>query len=224
VIALDIYGTVIDTAGIAARLARDFGARAPAAAQLWRDKQLEYSFRRALMRRYVDFDTVTAQALRYVSAQLGVPLSSTDEQALLQAYTRLPAFPEVRAALAVLAGAGHRILALSNGTERSVGSLLQHAGLADFFAAVVTVEPLCTFKPDPAVYAFLQRTSQTPPAEICLVSGNPFDVVGAKAYGLTAAWLQRDPLRPFDPWEFSPDVVLGSLQELPAALRRINFS
>jgi 2-haloacid dehalogenase len=223
VIAFDIYGTLVDTAGIGAQLAGAFGPRAAAAAQLWRDKQLEYTFRRALMRRYVDFDTVTAHALQYVSAQLSVPLSWADQQSLLAAYLRLPAFADVRPALEALAGTGHTLVALTNGTEQSVHALLQHAALRELFTAILTVEPLRTFKPDPSVYASLQHRTHVSLAQTCLVSGNPFDVIGAKACGLIVAWLQRDASRVYDPWEFLPDMVLGTLAELPAGLTRVGF-
>ena len=91
-IAFDVYGTLVDPAGMVVPLAKPFGAQAVAAAQLWREKQLEFTFRRALMRRYVDFDVCTAQALSSVSAQLGVPLAEDSRAVLLAAYLRLPSF------------------------------------------------------------------------------------------------------------------------------------
>jgi 2-haloacid dehalogenase len=223
VIALDVYGTVIDTAGIACQLSERFGTRAQAAAQLWREKQLEFTFRRALMRRYVDFDACTAQALRYVSAQLRTPLGEPEECALLESYLRLPTFPDVRPGLESLRRAGHKLVALTNGTARSVRSLLENAGIDECFEAVLTADRIRTFKPDPAVYALLKEVTDAYPTKVCLVSGNPFDVIGAKGCGLTTAWLQRDPERIFDPWEFSPDVVISTLEALAHALQRSNF-
>ena len=220
VIALDVYGTVIDTAGVATHLDERFGTRAQAAAQLWREKQLEYTFRRALMRQYADFDACTAQALRYVSQQLGVRLDEADERALLESYLRLPAFPDVRAGLATLKQAGHRLVALTNGTERSVRSLLQNAGIGEYFEEILSADQIETFKPDPAVYALLKRAVDAQHTPAWLVSGNPFDVIGAKACGLKAVWLRRDPQRIFDPWEFAPDVVVRTLEELCGELQR----
>ena len=214
VIALDVYGTLVDPSGIVRELGEFFGARAPAATQLWREKQLEYTFRRALMRSYVDFDTCTLQALRYVSASFGVTLGEAHERALLDAYLRLPAFPEVRGALAKLRRAGYRLVALTNGTLRSARTLLENAGVGAYLEDVLSAEALATFKPDPAVYALLGKLTAGGAEPAWLVSGNPFDVIGAKAAGLRAAWLRRDPQRVFDPWEFSPDVVVGNLEEL----------
>ena len=175
--------------------------RAPDAAQLWREKQLEYTFRRGLMRRYVDFDVCTVQALRYVSAQLGVPLDEGDERALLDGYLRLPPFPDVRPGLEGLRDSGHRLVALTNGTEDSVRSLLENAGIQMYFEAILSADRIGTFKPDPAVYSLLGEIMDTRSTQALLVSGNPFDVIGAKACGLKAAWLRRDPQRIFDSWE-----------------------
>lgn len=218
VIALDVYGTVIDPGGIALQLGKRFGMSAQAAAQLWREKQLEYTFRRALMHQYVDFDACTAQALRFVSAQLGAPLEKDDERALLESYLHLPAFSDVKSGLDRLRDAGHTLVALTNGVERSVRSLLEHAGIDGFFEAVLSADQIATFKPDPAVYALLKQVTDSYPSETWLVSGNPFDVIGAKACGLKVAWLRRDSAKILDPWEFKPDLVVQSLDELSSAL------
>ena len=220
VIALDIYGTVIDPAGIVPQLSKIFDTRAQLAAQLWRERQLEFTFRRALMRKYVDFDLCTAQALTHVGAQLGIKLGEDDKRALLDAYLRLPAFPDVKLGLQRLKAGGYRILALTNGTEKSVRALLQHAGISEYFEMILSADAIKTFKPDPAVYQLVQGAADAPNQSVWLVSGNPFDIIGAKAYGLKAAWLRRDPSRVFDPWEFSPDEVAENLQELCVALQR----
>ncbi len=217
VIAFDVYGTLVDPAGMAAPLGRLFGTRAALAAQLWREKQLEYTFRRALMRRYVDFNLCTAQALRYVGAQLGARLGEADERALLGQYLRLPAFPDVAAGLPLLQRAGHVLLALSNGTEPAVRTLLQHAGVGEYFHAILSADQIGTFKPDPAVYDLVAQAAGQADSS-WLVSANPFDVIGAKARGLKVAWLRRDAAGIFDPWEFQPDLVVRSVDELRGAL------
>jgi 2-haloacid dehalogenase len=218
-VAFDIYGTVVDPGGIVAELAEAFGARAGLAARMWREKQLEFTFRRALMDRYVDFDTCTDQALRHVGGELGVELTEARRRALLDAYLRLPAYPEAKRALETLRAARYRIVALTNGTEKSVRTLLEHAGIDGFFEMILSADSIRTFKPDPAVYDLLKR-SGVPAEQVWLVSGNPFDVIGAKAHGLKAAWVRRDTSRIFDPWEFAPDAVIGNLQELSQAIPR----
>jgi 2-haloacid dehalogenase len=199
---------------MALQLGKAFGAQAQAAAQLWREKQLEYTFRRALMRKYADFDDCTLQALRYVSASLGARLDEAAERALLESYLHLPPFADVRSGLAKLARAGHRLVALTNGTERSARAVLQNAGISEYLESILSADGIETFKPDPAVYALLSTVAGAPGGPRWLVSGNPFDVIGAKAAGISAAWLRRDAQRIFDPWEFSPDLVIGTLEEL----------
>jgi 2-haloacid dehalogenase len=210
---------LVDPAGVASELSRTFGGRASEAAQLWREKQLEFTFRRGLMRRYANFDACTAQALSYVSAQMGVSLNAGDERALLESWLHLPAFPDVSAALELLRRAGHELVALSNGTERSLRALIQNAGIIDCFESILSADRVATFKPDPAVYALL-KGARDADGNVWLVSANPFDVIGAKASGIKAVWLRRDPKKVFDPWEFSPDIVVRSLDELPGELQR----
>jgi 2-haloacid dehalogenase len=166
------------------------------------------------MRKYADFDVCTLQALHYVSSALGVALDEAEENALLDAYLHLPAFTDVPGGLAMLKRAGYRLVALTNGTLRSARAVLENAGISDYLEAVLSVESIATFKPDPAVYALLEKSTVATAEAAWLVSGNPFDVIGAKAAGLRAAWLRRDPQRVFDPWEFSPDVVVANLEEL----------
>ena len=220
VVAFDIYGTVIDTDGMAAHLEKAFGAKAQEATRLWREKQLEFSFRRGLMRKYVNFDVCTAQALTYVTERMRVHLNERDRGVLLDSYLRLPAFPDVKPALESLRDAGYTLMALTNGPEKSIRALLCHAGLILYFEAIISVDEIMTFKPNPAVYEHLVRSVRRPKEKVWLVSGNPWDVIGAKAYGLKSVWLQRDPARIFDPWEFLPDVIVTSMEKLCADLPR----
>jgi 2-haloacid dehalogenase len=214
VLAFDVYGTLIDPFHIEEHLRIAFGERAREASELWRSKQLEYSFRRPLMKKYQDFDVCTAQALRFVCAQFGIALSKTEQDALLSEYLRLPPYPDVPAALESLAARGYTIVACTNGTESAVRGLLDHAGVLPRFGKIVSVDPIRTFKPDAAVYEHLVVEVRAPKESVWLISSNPFDVIGAKACGLRAAWVQRDPKRAFDPWEFAPDVIVRGLDEL----------
>lgn len=218
VLAFDIYGTLIDPFRMEAHLRGAFAQKAREASELWRSKQLEYSFRRALMKKYQNFDACTAQALRFVCGELGISLSEAAQGALLSEYLRLPAYPDVIGALESLAARGHTIVACTNGTESAVRGLLDHAGVLPRFSKIVSVDSIRTFKPDPAVYEHLVAKVSAPKEMVWLISSNPFDVIGAKACGLRTAWVQRDPKRAFDPWEFEPDVTVHSLSELSEAL------
>lgn len=220
VLAFDVYGTLIDPLRMEEHLRPAFGEKARAASELWRNKQLEYSFRRALMKKYVPFDVCTAQALRFVSAQLEVSLSEKANTRLMDKYLELPAYPDVTAALREAAEQGFRVAAFSNGTEHAVRRLLDHAEILSRFSKIVSVDPLRTFKPDPAVYEYLVSELEVEREAIWLISSNAFDVIGAKACGVRTAWVQRDAKRVFDSWEFAPDLVVSSLAELPAKIQR----
>lgn len=216
----DVYGTLVDPLAMADPLRTMVGEQAGRFAELWRAKQLEYSFRRGLMRRYVDFDVCTRQALRYTQQALGCELLESDQDRLLEAYLYLPMFPEVAASLAAFKARGHRIVAFSNGVEASIRALLGNAGVLAQLEDVVSVDDLRTFKPDPAVYEYLARRTERAPAETWLVSSNGWDVIGAKAAGLRAVWVKRQPEAVFDPWEVEPDLVASNLEELVTRFAR----
>ncbi len=108
--------------------------------------------------------------------------------------------------------------AFSNGVEATVRSLLVHAGVLPLLEQVVSVDDLRTFGPDPRVYAYLTERLGRSTAETLLVSSNPWDVIGAKAAGLRAAWVRRRPDAVFDPWGIKPDLIAGDLSDLAAQL------
>ncbi len=213
-IGFDVYGTLVDPLDMQRHLRALLGGQAGPFAALWREKQLEYSFRRGLMQRYVSFDICTAEALRYVVHTLGADASEEDQTRLLAQYRQLAAFPDAIPAIDRLKAGSHTVVAFSNGVEATVRALLDHAGILPHLDDVISVDDLRTFKPDPAVYAYLAQRVQQPVGEIWLVSGNPFDVIGAKAAGLRAAWVRRNPGTTFDPWGIEPDLIAANLHEL----------
>ncbi len=218
-IAFDIYGTLIDTHGLVSRLRDWVGDEAPAFSQLWRDKQLEYSFRRGLMGRYADFATCTREALAYTCQRFDLAPPEAEQRALLQAYGHLPAYADVAPGLKQLKQAGLGLFAFSNGTAQAVTGLLEHAGIRDLFAGVVSVDEVASFKPHPAVYEHFLKRAQCEAEASWLVSSNPFDILGAGAVGMRTLWLRRQPNQPFDPWsEWAPTAVRDSLRGLETLL------
>ncbi|WP_163132021.1 haloacid dehalogenase type II [Agarivorans sp. Alg241-V36] len=217
-LAFDVYGTLIDTQGVLNQLREYMGEQAAPFSQAWRDKQLEYSFRRGLMQNYQNFALCTAQALDYCCQVFQVPLSEQQKQDLLTIYQVLPAHPDAKLALADLQQAGFRLYAFSNGQQAAVELLLETAEIRDFFSAVVSVDEVKSFKPDPAVYQHFLDKTQSLAEATWLVSSNPFDVTGAVSAGWQAAWVQRSPAAVFDPWELAPTVTITSLSDLAAAL------
>lgn len=215
----DVYGTLIDTAGVKTALEKIVGDRAEMFSDLWRQKQLEYSFRRGLMQNYCKFSICTKEALAYVSQALDVVIVPQEQEALLAEYRKLPAFADAAEALPQLRSAGFHLYAFSNGPKEDVQALLEHAEIASNFDGVVSTDEIKSFKPNPAVYAHFLRRSGAATNEAWLISGNPFDVIGAISAGMRGAWVKRDANAVFDPWEIGPTLTVGSLVELGNALQ-----
>ena len=218
-LAFDVYGTLINTSGVFDKLNSMITDRAEPFMRLWRQKQLEYSFRRGLMRQHTDFSVCTRDALSYCCTSLEVPLTQEQKDDLLQEYTTLPVFEDVKNCLIDCREAGHNLYAFSNGSASAVKQLLDHAGIIGQFDGIVSTEEVHMFKPSPDVYRYFTAHTGAGPSDTWLISGNSFDVMGARAYGWNAAWVQRNPDNPFDPWnEFMPTVTIQNLTELPGVL------
>lgn len=220
-IAFDVYGTLVDPRGIGAAVAPLAGDKTEAFLTLWRDKQLEYSFRRAAMRCFQPFSQCTEDALRYCCQLLSVSIKAEERQRLLSLYRQLPAFEEAGAALAELKARGARLFAFSNGRPGDLQALLEHNRLIEHLDGVISVEPVGLFKPAPEVYAHFLKESGGEIGSSWLVSSNPFDIIGAGVFGLNTAWCRRSAASCMDPWDEAaplPTRVLSSLTELPAAL------
>ena len=212
--AFDIYGTLVDPLRISVQLTRHVGDRAGPLAELWRNKQLEYSFRRGLMGRYRTFSDVTKDAFDFACRALGVTLPDDVTAALMDQYRALDAFEDVRPALSALETQGARLHAFSNGQAHDVAALLAHARIDSFIESIVSADDVRTFKPDPRVYAHFNKVTGTTPEGTWLVSSNPFDIIGAAASGWNTAWVQRSPAAVFDTWEHGPTTTIASLKEL----------
>ena len=214
-LAFDIYGTLIDPHGVVGELQNHIGDRAADFSRVWREKQLEYTWRRSLMHRYQDFGVCTRQALDYADQLLQTKLEQSAKDALMQAYRVLPAYDDVPASLELLRNEGHRLYPFSNGTVEMVTAVLEHASIDHFFEDVISVDSLQTFKPSPEVYRHVVAIADVAPENCWLVSSNGFDVIGAVSAGMKAAWLKRFDGVVFDPWEFEPTQIIHSLGELP---------
>ncbi|WP_026210878.1 haloacid dehalogenase type II [Flexithrix dorotheae] len=217
-LAFDVYGTLIDTSGVFDALEKRVGMQAKAFMEMWRNKQLEYSFRRGLMNHYIDFSVCTAQALDYCCLAFKINLSKEQKSSLMEVYKVLPAFPDAKATLAELNGTGHRLFAYSIGSRNAVSELLVKADILHFFEGIVSMEELKTFKPNPKGYAHFNKVTHTEISKSWLISGNSFDVIGALSYGMKAAWVKRSPDQIFDPWGIEPTKIISSIAELKNAL------
>jgi 2-haloacid dehalogenase len=219
-IGFDVYGTLVDPLGMDAPLREHVGDLAERFAATWRERQIDWTFRRSLMGRYVDFDVVTRDAFRVTAATLGVDLR-TAEAGLLDVYRRLPAFTDAAEGLVRLAEAGHRLVAFSNGVAATLRGLLTHARLMPPLSDVVSVDEVRTYKPSPVVYQLLVTRGGLSADRTWLVSSNAWDVLGAKSAGLRAAWIRRSPRAQWDGGGIAePDLVVATLAELPERLER----
>jgi len=221
-LAFDVYGTLIDTHGVLAALQELIGDNAKNFSQTWRDKQLEYSFRRGLMQNYENFAVCTSHALDYTCAYYKLSLTTEQKQELLDNYRTLPAFKDVNDGLARLNEANFRLYAFSNGSADAVETLLVTAGIRDFFLGVVSTDELKSFKPNPAVYGHFLRKSEASGNSAWLISSNPFDVIGAISAGMKAAWVKRSEEAIFDPWGIDPTITVHNLIELDEQI--MNFA
>tara|TARA_R110002074_G_scaffold152936_1_gene307536 strand:- start:101649 stop:102317 length:669 start_codon:yes stop_codon:yes gene_type:complete len=213
-LAFDVYGTLIDTHGVVSALQVLIGDKANDFSHSWREKQLEYSFRRGLMQNYDTFAVCTSNALDYTCAFYEVDLTKEQKNNLLESYRSLPAFKDVEDGLKKLKANNYRLFAFSNGTADAVNALLVAAGIRDYFHGIVSVDDLKSFKPSPAVYSHFLRESGAKSSNAWLISSNPFDVIGAISAGMRAAWVQRSKDTIFDPWGIEPTITVSNLGEL----------
>lgn len=204
----DAYGTLFDVHSVAARCKSCWPGRGTQLSQLWRAKQLEYTWQRSLMQRYVPFSTVTREALAYACEALGLKLTQAQVEDLMGEYLRLSVYPDARKALERLKT---RRAILSNGSPDMLGPLVEHSGLR--FDAVISVDELEIYKPAPRVYELAVQKLRASKDRIGFVSSNCWDALGAKSYGFEVYWINRAKA-PLDRLGFKPDAVLTSLDEI----------
>jgi len=207
----DAYGTLFDVHSVV-EAGRAITHDPPALSATWRQKQLEYTWLRALMGRYRDFWAVTEDALRYAIDRHGLTASEAQLQRLMESYLSLACFPEVAAALQRLAGRPRAIL--SNGAPRMLAAAVDSGGLGPHLEHVISVDAVKTFKPSPNVYALGPQRLDVPAGELLFVSSNAWDVAGAKAFGYQVAWCNRSGA-PEEVLGLPPDLVITRLDQLP---------
>ena len=208
----DAYGTLFDVHSVI-DAGRAITSDPAALSVLWRQKQLEYTWLRALMGRYEDFWAVTEAALRHSVRRLGLRADDGQLARLMEAYLSLPCFAEVPAALERLAGRPRAIL--SNGSPRMLAAAVTASGLERHLQHVLSVDAVKTYKPSPAVYALAPRALGIPAAELLFISSNAWDIAGAKSFGYQVAWCNRTGA-PAEELGAAPDLVITRLDELPA--------
>ena len=190
-VVFDAYGTLWDVLSVRDVATRLCGETGDLVTQLWRLKQLEYSWLRALMQDYADFWQVTRAALEFALAAAGLAPEARICEPLMERYRALDLYPDAGEALRRLDGCACAIL--SNGTPGMLEALARRSGIAPLLARIISVDAARTYKPDPRCYALVEPALGVPKAEVLFVSANHWDVAGARRFGFTAAWLARDP-------------------------------
>ena len=219
----DAYGTLFDVAGAARLAAAEPGREALAAAwprlaEIWRRKQLEYSWIRAIAGAHTDFWSVTCDALDYAMEAVALSDGALRDR-LRDLYRTLPAYPEVPAMLDALRAAGRRTAILSNGAPPMLASAVESAGLAGRLDAVLSVESAGVFKPHRTVYDLVGQHFGTRPEEVLFVSSNGWDAAAAAGYGFRVLWVNRDGL-PVDRLPWQPHAQAPTLAAVPEIAAR----
>ena len=188
-VVFDAYGTLYDIQSVAAVTEETFPEYGDIITQIWRIKQLEYSWLRALMGRYESFGTVTRDSLAYTLRVLGLTYEPDDFERVIETYLHLDLYPDAMTALAAMQD--RKLAILSNGSPDMLNALVRNSGLDRVLAATISVDAGRIFKPSPLAYSLIETTLAIPPASVLFVSSNPWDACGAKAFGLNVAWIER---------------------------------
>ena len=208
----DAYGTLFDVHAAVRRHAAAIGPEAPLLSEMWRAKQLEYSWMLTLMGRYRDFWSLTEEALDY--AMQRVPSAPKAlRAALLEAYFACDAYPEVPELLKQLKLRGAKLAILSNGSPKMLAGACASAGIGDIFDDIVSVDEIRIYKPDPRVYDMVCTRFRVFPDAISFQSSNRWDAAGATAFGFRTVWINRNGL-PEEYDDIRPAAVLPSLDGL----------
>jgi 2-haloacid dehalogenase len=212
----DAYGTLFDFASAAHACADVLGEGVERLSALWRDKQLQYTWLRAAQGRHADFWQVTGDALDFTLETLGLAQPALRER-LLGLYLALEPFPEVPGVLATLRRAGLKTAILSNGSPAMLDAVVGKAGLREMFDAVLSVEAVGAFKPDPRVYQLPVDRLGCPAPAIAFQSSNAWDAHAASAFGMQVVWCNRY-RQPRERLPGAPDCEITTLADLPALL------
>ncbi len=212
----DAYGTLFNVHAAVARLREDIGPQADRLSQVWRQKQLEYTWLRSLMQRHADFWQVTSEALTY--AMESIQMKNDDlRDRLLALYRRLDAYPEVQGVLQEIRAAGIRTAILSNGAPGMLADAVESAGLGPHLDAVLSVEAVGVYKPAPPVYVLAQDRFGVLPSQIAFMTANAWDAAGAASAGLHVVWVNRFH-QPLEQLPARPAHQIHDLVSLPALL------
>ena len=188
-VVFDAYGTLYDIQSVATVTDEFFPGYGEMITQVWRIKQLEYTWLRSLMGRYEDFSIVTRESLVYTLRILGLKYDIKMFERIMDKYVHLELYPDARRTLARLKG--YKLAILSNGSSEMLNALVRNTGLDTILDATISVDAKRIFKPSPEAYSLVKERLAVSPAEVMFVSSNPWDAIGAKSVGLNTVWIER---------------------------------
>jgi 2-haloacid dehalogenase len=188
-VVFDAYGTLFDIQSVASITEEAFPGYGEIITQIWRIKQLEYTWLRSLMRRYQDFSVITRDSLAYTLRVLGFKHDSGVFERIMDKYLDLDLYPDATATLAAMQG--RKLAILSNGSTAMLTTLVRNSGLDRVLDATISIDSKRIFKPSPDAYSLIEEKLGVAPTEVLFVSSNPWDACGAKAFGLKVAWIER---------------------------------
>jgi 2-haloacid dehalogenase len=243
-VVFDAYGTLYDTHSVADVIDAAFPGHGDYITQVWRLKQLEYSWLRSLMGQYEDFLAVTRASLNYTLGTLGLTADEALLERIVEAYDRLSPYPEAAEALGALKPK-QRLAILSNGSPAMLDGLVRNSGLDKYLEAVISVDARKAFKPDPRAYELVEARFDCRPSEVAFVSSNGFDIAGARSFGFKVVRIERvtpaalraaltggGTIGPSTLYRalrtqtevlgFEPHAVIGSLSALPEVVGRLD--
>ncbi|MGH1352052.1 MAG: haloacid dehalogenase type II [Methyloligellaceae bacterium] len=213
----DAYGTLFDTHAPVSRIAAELGENADDISQLWRNKQLQYTWLRSLMKSHVDFWQITGDALHYALKTYNIEPEPFHDR-LMQLYLNLDAYPDARETLTNLKGLGLQTGILSNGSKSMLTAAIGSAGLGQILDHTLSVDEVNVYKPDPRVYQMVPDQLHIRPEQVCFISSNAWDVAGAAHFGFQVAHINRFS-QPPEQLPGTPKVILTTLSDLPPLLK-----
>lgn len=217
-VVFDAYGTLFDVHSVAGLAEQLFPGSGDALSRLWRQKQLEYSWLRAMSGRYKPFQEITRDALRFAAGQLALSMRPEHEAGLMDQYASLPAFPENLSTLRALKAAGLPLGILSNGNREMIEASVRNAGMTGIFEHLLSSQDVETFKTTATIYALAPSAFGCPAREILFVSSNCWDAIGARWYGYTSFWINRTGA-PLEQLDTQPDYMGNLLTDVLAVAR-----
>ena len=212
----DAYGTIFDVYSVFEKCEKNFPGKGAAISEIWRTKQLEYTWLRSLMGRYQNFWALTEAGLRFACRALELELTDDIRNELMENYLNLAPYGEVPETLERL-GKENKQAILSNGSPDMLNRVVENNGLKPFLQAVLSVDELAIFKPSPKVYQLAVDKLGLPAERIGFVSSNCWDAIGAKSFGFTVFWINRFK-RPLDELDIVPDHEIQTLDQIESLL------